>query len=330
MRWAWLLLAGAAMPAMARTSDLPPAEFVVRALDAQPVVEAANARVEAARAEGEALRIGPEEIVAQGTVSRRTVDPGRRFAEYDATISRPFRLPGKATLDRRAGALGIDIAQNQMEDVRHQAALVLGTLWYDWLLAAELHRNAGALVETQQALARAIGKRLNARDAARLDLEQAEAALAFAKAQMSDAAATRDRSRVLLAARFPDLPLPADPPGISEPAIPGEGLDRLQSLIVERSHEIAAAGGRAERQSVLARRARADRIADPSLGVRLFSERGGEEKGAGLFVAMPLGGGHRRAVARQADAQASAAHSDLSAVEREIAGNAAADAAEYR
>ncbi len=330
MKWAWLLLAGAAMPAMARTSDLPPAEFVMRALDAQPAVEAANARVEAARAEGDALRIGPHEIVAQGTVSRRTVAPGTRFAEYDATISRPFRLPGKATLDRRAGVLGIDIAQNQMEDVRHQAALVLGTLWYDWLLAAELHRNAGALVENQQALARAIEKRLNARDAARLDLEQAQAALAFAKAQMSEAAAARDRSRVLLAARFPDLPLPADPPGILEPAVPGEGLDRLQSLIVERSHEIAAASGRAERQSVLARRARADRIADPSLGVRLFSERGGEEKGAGLFVAMPLGGGHRRAVARQADAQATAAHSDLGAVEREIAGNAAADAAEYR
>lgn len=330
MKWAWLLLAGVAMPVAAQTSDLPPAEVAVRALDAQPVVTAATARVDAARAQGDALRIGPHEITAQGTVSRRTVDPGMRYAEYDATVSRPFRLPGKAALDRKAGALGVDIAQNQMEDVRHQAALVLGTLWYDWLLAVELHRNAGALVETQQALADATGKRLKARDAAQLDLEQTRAALALAQAQMGDAAAARDRARALLASRFPDLLLPEEPPRILDPLVPDEGLARLQELIVERSHEIAAASGQAERQSVLARRARADRLADPSLGVRLFSERGGEEKGAGLFVSLPLGGGHRRAVARQADAEASAARSDLTAVEREITGHAAADVAEYR
>jgi len=330
MKWAWLLLAGVAMPVAAQTSDLPPAELAVRALDAQPVVTAATARVDAARAQGDALRIGPHEITAQGTVSRRTVDPGTRYAEYDATVSRPFRLPGKAALDRKAGALGVDIAQNEMEDVRHQAALVLGTLWYDWLLAAELHRNAGALVETQQALADATGKRLKARDAAQLDLEQTRAALALAQAQMGDAAAARDRARALLASRFPDLPLPVEPPRILDPLVPDEGLARLQDLIVERSHEIAAASGQAERQSVLARRAKADRLADPSLGVRLFSERGGEEKGAGLFVSLPLGGGHRRAVARQADAEASAARSDLTAVEREITGYAAADVAEYR
>ncbi len=330
MKWSWLLLAGMALPAVAQTSDLPPAELAVQALDAQPIVAAAIARVDAARAEGDALRIGPHEITAQGMMSRRTVDPGDRYTEYDATISRAFRLPGKAALDRRAGLLGVDIAENQMEDTRHQAALLLGNLWYDWLLAAELHRNAGELVRNQQALAEAIGKRLKARDAAQLDLEQAEAALALAMAQAGDAAAARDRARALLAARFPDLPLPVEPPSILAPAVPTEDLARFQELIVGHSHEIGAASGHAERQDVLARRAKADRIADPSLGVRLFSERGGEEKGVGLSVSLPLGGGHRRALARQANAQAYAAQSDLVAVQRQIAGDAAADVAEYR
>ncbi|BAK65472.1 heavy metal efflux system protein [Sphingobium sp. SYK-6] len=329
MRWAWLLLAGATMPALAQ-SDLPPAELAARALDAQPTVEAAVARVTAARAEGDAMRIGPHEITAQGTVSRRSIEQGDRFAEYDATISRPFRLPGKAALDRRAGALGVEIAQDRMEDVRHHAALTLGSLWYDWLLAAELHRNAGALVQTQQALVDGTRRRVRARDAAELDLQQAEAALALAQAQRGDAAAMRDRARALLGSRFPDLPLPIDPPGILAPVASAEELSELQTLIVERSHEIAAASGEAARESVLAQRARADRIADPSLGVRLFSERGGEERGAGLFVSLPLGGGHRRAVARRAEAQASAAQSELTAVEREIIGDAAADVAEYR
>jgi len=329
MKWMMLLLVGVATPALAQ-SDLPPPELAARALDAQPSVEAAGARVTAARAQGDALRIGPHEIMAQGTVSRRTVDQGGRYAEYDATISRPFRLPGKAALDRRAGELGIGIAQDQAEDVRHHAALTLGTLWYDWLLAAELHRNAGKLVTNQQALVAATRKRVAARDAAQLDLEQAGAALALAQAQQGDAAANRDRARALLESRFPDLPLPVDPPAILAPvAQPGE-LAQLQALIIERSHEIAAANGEAERRAVLARRAGADRLADPSLGVRLFSERGGEERGAGLFVSLPLGGGHRRAMAREADAQALAARSELTAVEREIAGDAAADVAEYR
>lgn len=330
MKWTCLLLVGAATSALAQTSDLPPPELAARALDAQPTVEAATARIDAARAEGDALRIGPHELTGQGTVSRRTVDPGTRYAEYDVTVSRPFRLPGKAALDRKAGALGVDIAENRMEDVRHQAALVMGTLWYDWLLAAELHRNAERLVETQQALVKATEKRLNARDAARMDLEQAGAALAIAQAQMGDAAALRDRAHALLSVRFPDLPLPVVPPHILEPSVPTEGIARIRELIIERSHEIAAANGQAERQSILAERARADRMADPSLGVRLFSERGGEERGAGLFVSLPLGGGHRRALAREAEAQAGAARSELMAVEREINGNAAADIAEYR
>lgn len=328
--WAWLLLAGIVAPARAQPGDLPPHELVVRALDAQPNVAAAVARVEAARAEGQALRQGPHEITAQGTFSRRRIEHDRDYAEFDTTISRAFRLPGKAALDRSAGELGIAVAQNRMEDARHQAALVLAQLWYDWLRAGELHRNALALVENQRTLVRATDRRVALRDAARLDFEQASAALALAEAQAGDAAAERDRARALLATRFPDLPLPAEPPRLHDPAAPAEGFDRLKLLIVERSHEIGAAAGLADRQAVLARRARADRIADPSLGVRLFSERGGEEKGVGLYASLPLGGGHRRALADQAAAEASAALAEQAQVEREIAGNAAADVAEAR
>ncbi len=331
MKHVWaLLMAGMAVPAYAQSSDLPPADLVVRALDSQPTVAAAMARVDAARAEGDALRRGSHEVTAQGTLSRRTIDRDGDYAEFDTTISRAFRLPGKAALDRSSGALGVEVATNRMEDARHQAALVLAQLWYDWLSAADLHRNAFALVENQRALVQATSRRLALRDAARLDVEQAGVALAMAETQLGDAAANRDRARALLAARFPDLPLPAEPPGLGEPTIPSEGFEQLQTLIVERSHEIGAAAGQAERRAVMARRARADRIADPSLGFRLFSERGGEEKGAGLFASLPFGGGHRRALADQASAEATAALADQAEVEREIASNAAADVAEAR
>ncbi len=330
MRWAWLLLAGAALPATAQTTDLPPSDLVIRVLDNAPGVEAATARISGAEAEAEALRRGPHEITAQGTLSRRRVDREGNFVEYDATISRAFRLPGKAALDRRAGALGIDVAQNRMEDARHQAALSLATLWYDWLLAADLHRNATKLVDNQRALVAATERRVQVRDAAELDLQQASAALALAEAQVAEAAAGRDRARALLESRFPDLPLPAEAPALAAPTIPPEGLLELQRLIVARSHEIAAAAGTAARQAVAAQRARADRVADPSLGVRLFSERGGEEQGAGLFASLPLGGRYRRALSDQAAAEAGAAQADRVVVEREVSGNAAADVAEFR
>lgn len=335
MKWAWLLLAGTAVhglavPAQAQDTDLPPPKLVNGVLDAQPSVKAAMARIDGADAEAAALRRGPNEITAQGTLSRRNVDREGSYVEYDATVSRPFRLPGKAALDHRAGTLGVDIARNRMEDARHQSALALGGLWYDWVLAGELLRNASALATNQQALVAATRRRVQLRDAAELDFQQVSAAAALAEAQVADAAAARDRARALLEAHFPDLPLPVEPPRLADPTVPPEGLRELQRLVVARSHEIAAAVGTAERQDVLARRARADRFADPSLGVRVFSERSGQEQGAGLYVSLPLGGGHRRALADQASALAGAALAESTVVEREIAGNAAADVAEFR
>src|SRR3546814_1499146 len=61
-------------------------------------------------------------------------------------------------------------------------------------------------------------------------------------------------------------------------------LAAMRDLVIERSHEIRAADREAQRLAVVARRIRADRIADPSFGVRLFSERGGMEQGAGIVI----------------------------------------------
>lgn len=67
-----------------------------------------------------------------------------------------------------------------------------------------------------------------------------------------------------------------------------------------------------------AARARAERIADPSLGLRHFRERGGAEQVTGLVVSLPLGGSHRRALADEASAQAAALHGDAAAMRRAI------------
>jgi outer membrane protein TolC len=320
----------AASPALAEQADLPSSLLVKQALEHAPSVAAADARVEAARGASDALRVGSHELTVQGTVSRRRVDREGDYAEFDGTLSRAIRLPGKAALDRTAGRLGVEVASNKAEDARHQAALVLAQLWYDWLGASARHRNAVATAANLEQADKAIRRRVAARDAAPLDGDQAAAAVAGARLRIGEALAARDRARAELAVTFPDLPLPADAPDIvmQEPA--PEAMETLAAQAVERSHDIAAADRDSERQAALARRARLDRIPDPTIGLRVFQERGGQEKGLGAYLSIPFGGRYRSAAANQAAADSRAAIAEAAAVRRGVEAHAAGDLAETR
>ena len=328
----WLLLPSllVAAPVLAQRADLPPEEKVNEALDNHPTVAAAAARVASARAQSDMLRRGTHEITAIGSYVRRSVDREGGYDEFDATISRPFRLPGKAALDREAGALGIEVAENRMEDARHQTALVFSGLWHDWLTAGSLYRNDLDAVRWLEASLTALRRRVALRDASALDVDQAMAALAQAQAQAATSLSVREQARVTLVASFPEIPLPPEPPELALPELPPQGLETMRGLVVERSHEIRAADREAQRLGVVSRRVRADRIADPSFGVRLFSERSGMERGAGIIASIPLGGGYRRAAADLAAAEANAAQLDLANVLRSIAAVADADLSNAR
>lgn len=236
------------------------------------------------------LRKGTHEATIAGSYIRRSVDREGGYDEFDATLSRPFRLPGKAALDRESGALGIEVAENQMEDARHQAALVLNGLWHDWLTAGSHYRNDLDTVRSLEAALTALRRRIQLRDASALDLDQASAALAQAQAQAAASLSARERARVILAATFPEIPLPLEPAELALPELPTQNLETMRALVIERSHEIRASDRETQRLAVVARRVRADRIADPSFGVRLFSERSGMERGAGVVASIPLGG----------------------------------------
>ena len=311
--------------ALAQRADLPPSEKVAEALDNHPAVAAARARVDAARADRDMLAKGIHEIAVTGSYVRRSVDREGGYDEFDATIARPFRLPGKAALDREAGALGIEVAENRMEDARHQTALLLSGYWNDWLVAGALYRNDLDTVRWLEKELSALRRRVALRDAAALDVDQAMAALAQAQAQVASSLAAREQARVTLAANFPEIPLPTEPPETSVAMVPAQKLAAMRDLVIERSHEIRAAEREAQRLAVVAQRVRADRIADPSFGVRLFSERSGMEQGAGVVMSMPLGGGHRRAAADRASAEGNAAQLEHMSVQRTVRAIADAD-----
>ena len=319
----WLL---AASPALAEPG-FPPEAAVTAALDNHPTVVAARARITSARADARMLAVGPQEVVVQGTVQRRDVRGVGNVPEYDLQLTRPIRLPGKAAIDRRVGAAEIDAADNRADDARHQAALMLSRQWWAWAGAAEESRTLRATADLMVTAAQATRQRLRLRDASALELDSALAAQASARAAALSAAARENGARAVLAANFPDLPLPSEAPPLPVPALPAEGPARLAVLVVERSHEIGASAADLARAEAMKARAARDRVADPSIGVRGFSEQGGNERGVGVFVSMPLGGRSRAAAAEKASALSAAAAADLAATRSSINAMAAEDAA---
>jgi outer membrane protein TolC len=253
-------------------------------------------------------------------ISRDTRLDGH-FSEWSGGISRAFRLPGKSDADQRIGDLGIDVANNASEEARHQAALLLKDLWFAWLAAEadySLAHSEQINYETQLA---ATERRQSLGEAAALSVNQVQAALAQIRADDTNADRVRTEARLALKHNFPKLVLPVLAPEFPEPTPPGSNLTRDEwvSAILGNSHEIRMAESEAERQQWLAQRAQLDRFADPTLGLRAFQERGGEESGFGVFLSIPIGGRLRDAESQSLAAHTVAAQVDARKVMRDIA-----------
>lgn len=315
---------------LAAEPGLPDEAAVAVALDDHPSVAAARARLQAAEARAEGLKKGPQEFTFSGNYVRRSVDREGEFDEYDAQLSRAIRLPGKASLDREIGAYGIEAASNLAEDARHQAALLLAMHWFDWLSASAQARVDRAAVANYEKALSAVTRRMELRDAAQLDVDQANAALASARLAKEQSSGLATLARTRLETHFPALALPAEAPEVPLPEIADAQLSQLRGHVINNSHEIAAAEAEARRMEAVAARASKDRMADPSIGLRLFSERSGAERGAGLVFSLPLGGGHRKALADEAGAGASAARAEEQLARFAVQETANADVAEAR
>jgi outer membrane protein, heavy metal efflux system len=303
------LLASAAC--FAEEPGFPDKILVAQALDEHPLVLAGQARVESARAEAKALRAGPEEVTLSGSYIRRSVALERSYNEFDATVQRPFRMSGKAALDRKIGEFGVIAAENLQEDTKHQAALLLATLWWDWVGASAELATANSLVLNLRQDLRAIERRVQLQDAAILDADRARAALATAELAVEQAKSSMATAHARLSAQFPALTLLQTAPELPMPTLPPEGLEKLRDKIGGRSHEILAAQAQADRKAAIATRASKNRMADPSFGFRVFSERDGAERGAGIVASIPLGRKHRTALADQAAAESNASRAEL-------------------
>jgi outer membrane protein TolC len=141
---------------------------------------------------------------------------------------------------------------------------------------------------------------------------------ASAQAELMRAQADVETQRLRLATDFPQIAVPDRAPDLPDPALLEGTSASWVERIVAGSHEIGIYTETAAQHDAMARRASADRLPDPTIGVRTFSEFSGIEKGWGLVFSMPIGVTRRDADARSQQAAADAARSQVDATRRDI------------
>lgn len=308
---------------MVTPADLPPSDAVKQVLDALPAVKAAQAELHAAEAERDRLKAGTYEYSLSLVGQRRNVTGDANYKEWNVALERGMRLPGKANLDARVGEQGVLAATEKVADARHEGARQLLSYWY---AARQVHLEAGlwrkqvALLAEQK---RIVEIRVNRGDGSQLEALQAEAALSQAR---STAAATEARERTALAdlkVRFPELPVPDET--LAQPT-PPEGDEALWlERTLAHNHELLAARHELEKAKLLGRRAEADRLPDPTLGLYAANEQGGRDKIVGLILSVSLPGEARRSQVRVQMAQADAKAEMEAATRRRLVAESAAN-----
>ncbi len=274
-------------------TDLPPREVVASWLVTDLSVRNADAERSVAGHDAEMLRVSPNEWTVNLAKQRRSYVDAPRSQEWNVGLERTVRWPGKRQLDVELGARGIARAEAQYRSDSRQALSELIGLWFDWIRTSRIAEWTRDLVALASYNRVAVEKRVKAGDAARLDLNLAEADRAAAErgAMEADAEATIARTR--LEARFPKAPtrLPELGAPIEETESPGARIDRwLTGSAAVRALDAV----RAEAEAAVSRE-RADRRPDPTLGVFRASEAYGDERIVGISLSIPLPGAYRDA-----------------------------------
>lgn len=307
MKRASILCLLALIPAAhaAGAPDLPAPAMVEKVLTQYPPVLAAKSGIRLEEANRQALAAGPHETLLRFGGQQRDVRPApsQQFKEWEVSVERAFRLPGKSSLDSQIGEQGLAKARLAYGDALHEAGRTLLKGWFAWLRERQQARQWQDQVEGLREQLQVVGKRVRAGDAPRLEQMSAEAALAQAEAALAQANFREQSASSELLRRFPGLQLPQEA-DMTEPQPIEHDAAYWQQQILEHNHELAAARADTRRWQLAVSRSEAEQIPDPALGLHYASERSGEERVVGLSVSVPLGGKARAAATEGARAQA--------------------------
>lgn len=304
---------------------LPDATVVANAIQQRLEVMAAADRIDAATAYGRAIAIGDHETELLVNPQRRSSDYGPDSNEWEFQLTRRFRLPGKADLDRSIGEYVVQTAAISRKAIEHDASVTLLHLWMDWLRTGANQAQAEQQLESLGQARDALARREALGDAASLDVNLIDAEVAQAVVIYTEHKTAHQATSVALSQAFPALPLPVRLPLLPEPKpLQGEP-DEWVERIIEHNHELLGMTADASRHALLATRARADRIGDPSLGLRVVDEQASGDRSVGIMFSIPVGTANRSALAGAAAAEARAYQQDAAALRRHLETSARTD-----
>jgi outer membrane protein, heavy metal efflux system len=317
----------------ADSRDLPPEASLRPWVLQHPSVRAADAALAAQLAEAEQWRAGPHEFTwrAQAQQRRATevaahgANESRRFVEGQISLERTVRLGDKARQDAALGDAAVALARMRRMDAIHEASRTWLRQWFDWLRDRAVVQLWQAQAMDQAELLRQAERRVKAGDAPRLEVAVQLTTQAQVQASLMASHAQERQSRALLEAHQPGITALA-PQDIAPPLPqeqPAERGDTVQQWLFERSHERMLANLQTQLAQTQAARISLDQRSDPSVGVYVGSERGGNERVLGLSVSMPFAGPARQAAARVAQARLAQAEQDALSVERRLKAEAA-------
>ncbi len=302
--------------------DLPSTEQAVAWIDRDPAVVEARSALAAARHAGNALAVGQHEWTAKASAQRRSYrdggSGGSNSQEWSAQLERSIRIGGKAELDRQLGAVGVEIAQARVGEVRHEAARALADFWLGWLAAGRAYELFKEQLSFAAANLRAVEVRKRAGDASALDLSIAQTDLFDVQRQASQAGSNLAKARAKLRVRFPEAPLDVPPNELADPTDPDRHEAQWRERIVAEADPLKIADGQVRKAELSASRAKADRIPDPTIGVYTASEVFRNERVVGVSISIPLSGSYRDERMRQSMQELEVARAALDRERREI------------
>lgn len=297
--------------------DLPAREVARKSIDQDATVAQARFGVEAARQQSEMYRVGDHEWTGKTTLQRRRYENGTGTSnEWSVGLERAIRVGGKAEIDRQLGESVVRLAEAHFGEARHETARVLLDHWMTWLAAERSRQIWSEQLDFARANVDAALKRRKAGDASQLEVNAARADHAEVQRQLiaseTDAAKSQARMRV----RFPQVPMRW--PALADPA-PLEFEDaRWREMILDESDELRIAREEMRRAELTAARVRADRIADPTVGIFTTSEAFRNERIVGINLSIPFGGRYRTAATAESLQHAEAARAAMTATTVEI------------
>lgn len=300
--------------------DLPPHEQVDAALSTNISVMNAETGVKIEQVNQRKWESGSYEFNLRAGSARHRYEAGETLKEWNVAVERPLRLVNKVMIDSDIGDEVVKRANFALGDARHEAGRTLLHLWFNWQREQVQVTQWQQQVENLTQQAQTTEKRLKAGDAPRMELSQANAAVAQASVSEQQARMRAELAGNELARQFPALmPLPQQL-NTSEPQPITEGLDYWKQAILNDNHELEMVRSERHIQQMLAERSRADRVPDPTVGVH-YSNEIGNEKITGVYFSIPISFGLRNANAENAEYQAQMAADRENAVRRRLEGD---------